>query len=111
MRHSSFVVVVVVVVVFLLLSKDSQLRVSKCFIYFPSVEGNYGTKYNIVPTQMLSKMLQILNCLILILLLLLYYFAKPVQHHAKDPYIKVDHNTGDKIISKTTSNFVSMWHK
>ena len=28
-----------------------------------------------------------------ILLLLLYYFAKPVQHHAKDPYIKVDHNT------------------
>ena len=28
------------------------------------------------------------------LLLLLYYFAKPVQHHAKDPYIKVDHNTG-----------------
>ena len=30
----------------------------------------------------------------LLLLLLLYYFAKPVQLHAKDPYIKVDHKTG-----------------
>ena len=84
------------------LYQSSGKEKESCCLVFPSSTKREIRHFHVAPATTANKCIQksvmhVQSCCfanINLLLLLLYYFAKPVQHHAKDPYIKVDHNTG-----------------